>query len=101
MTAQRRKPTPARSTGYSLEQVVKVTGVSRALLVAYCESGVLPLSPEELAEREFGDELIQTIRRVEFLRQHHGINLTGIRIIGELTREVERLREELRFRMGL
>jgi DNA-binding transcriptional MerR regulator len=100
MTAQRRKSPAVRSAGYSLEQVVKVTGVSRALLVAYCESGVLPLSPEELAEREFGDDLIQTIRRVEFLRQHHGINLTGIRIIGELTREVERLREELRFRLG-
>jgi hypothetical protein len=40
---------------------------------------------------------VRSIRRIEFLREQHGINLAGIRIIAGLMREVERLREELRF----
>ncbi len=77
-----------------------IAGVSRAVLVAYCESGVLPVSPAKLDACAGDDEMIRTIRRLEFLREHHGINLAGIRIIAELMREVERLREELRFRLG-
>lgn len=98
MTKPRRSQSASTEAGYSLEKVVQLTGVSRAVLVAYCESRVLPLSPDDLATRTFDDELIRAIRRIEILREHHGINLTGIRMIRELTQEVERLRGELRFR---
>ena len=94
---RRRNEAPA---GYTLKKVVQLTGVSRAVLVAYCESGVLPLSPDDLSPRTFDDELIRAIRRIEVLRERHGINLTGIRMIRELMRELEWLRGELRFRMG-
>ena len=36
------------------------------------------------------------LRRIEWLRVEHGLNLAGLRIISELSREVERLREEVR-----
>ena len=98
MTTSRRRT--EKVSGYTLEKVVKLTGVSRAVLVAYCESGVLPLSPDDLKRRRFDDALIRTIRRIEVLRQEHGVNLTGIRIISELMVEVERLRGELRFRLA-
>lgn len=93
---RRRNEAPA---GYTLKKVVQLTGVSRAVLVAYCESGVLPLSPDDLSARIFDDELIRFIRRIEILRERHGINLIGIRMIHELMQEVERLRGELRFRV--
>ena len=92
--ARGKRSRPARGPG------AQIAGVSRAVLVAYCESGVLPLRPGELDQCADDDEMIRTIRRIEYLREHHGINLAGIRIIAELMREVERLREELRFRMG-
>lgn len=88
---------PARA---SARAAAPIAGVSRAVLVAYCESGVLPVPPARLDDCAGDDELIRTIRRIEFLREQHGINLAGIRIIAELMREVERLREELRFQTG-
>ena len=100
MTKLHRAKRTSNPAGYPLEKVVQLTGVSRAVLVAYCESGVLPLSPDDLATRTFDDELIRAIRRIEVLREHHGINLTGIRMIRELMQEVERLRGELRFQAG-
>lgn len=99
MTAITRKAGGKRTRSLS-KPPVQIAGVSRAVLVAYCESGVLPVSPAKLDLCAGDDEMIRTIRRIEYLREHHGINLAGIRIIAELMREVERLREELRFRMG-
>jgi len=99
MTTVTRKAGSKRSRA-TTRPPAQIAGVSRAVLVAYCESGVLPIAPAQLDEGALDDELVRTIRRIEFLREHHGINLAGIRIIAELMREVERLREELRFRMG-
>lgn len=92
------KKPPAALPRRSLTRVLQSTGVSRAVLIAYCEYGIIPFTLEELQARGCDDDFIQTVRRIEFLREHHGINLAGIRIIAELMREVERLREELRFR---
>lgn len=99
MTTIARKAGSKRTRALS-KPSAQIAGVSRAVLVAYCESGVLPVSPAKLDQCAGDDEMIRTIRRIEYLREHHGINLTGIRIIAELMREVERLREELRFRLG-
>jgi hypothetical protein len=38
------------------------------------------------------------LRRIEYLRTAYGLNLIGIKLIMDLLTEVERLREELRFR---
>lgn len=98
MTSIARKP-GAKRPRTTTPPTMQIAGVSRAVLVAYCESGVLPVSPAKLDHCAGDDEMIQTIRRIEYLREHHGINLAGIRIIAELMRELERLRKELRFRM--
>jgi DNA-binding transcriptional MerR regulator len=45
----------------------------------------------------FNDEAIRTLRRIEYLRDGCGINLTGIKLIMQLTKEVEFLRQELHF----
>jgi len=89
--------TPRKRTGRTAAGASPIAGVSRAVLVAYCESGVLPVSPAKLDEYAQDDGMIRTIRRIEFLREEHGINLAGIRIIAGLMRELESLRGELKF----
>jgi DNA-binding transcriptional MerR regulator len=45
----------------------------------------------------FNDEAIRILRRIDYLRTACGLNLRGIKLMLELSREVERLREELNF----
>jgi hypothetical protein len=92
------RPTLTSATrSYTLERVLQITGVSRQTLVAYCEHGILPLTPEDMERAIFDDELVWAIRRTTFLQQRHGINLAGLRLINRLLTEVEQLRRELRF----
>ena len=43
----------------------------------------------------FDDEAIRALRRIEYLRADCGINLTGIKLIMDLTKELEMLRQEI------
>ena len=87
------------TVSYSVTKVVSITGVNRETLVQYCESGLLPISPDRLEDSEFDDQLVNLICRVESLRIVHGVNLAGIRMILTLTEELENLRRELKFRV--
>ncbi|HVK57777.1 MAG TPA: chaperone modulator CbpM [Candidatus Kapabacteria bacterium] len=83
---------------YNLEGVVHLTGVSRRSVLLYCKSGLVQARQDpEIGALAFDDEAIYTIRRVEYLRSHRGINLDGIRMILELMNEVRRLEHEMRF----
>ncbi|MGZ8900948.1 MAG: chaperone modulator CbpM [Limisphaerales bacterium] len=83
---------------YNLEGVVHLTGVSRRSILLYCKSGLVrAMEDPEIGALAFDDEAIYTIRRVEYLRAHRGINLDGIRMIFDLLREVRRLEHEMRF----
>ncbi len=87
------------NVAYTFETVVAITGVDRTTIIEYCETGLVPVASGPVENAEFDDELINLIRRVETLRTVHGINRTGIQMILELTNEVERLRQELKFRL--
>lgn len=83
---------------YNLEGVVHLTGVSRRSVLLYCKSGLVRAHQDpEVGTLAFDDEAIYTIRRVEYLRSHRGINLDGIRMIFDLMNEVRRLEHEMRF----
>ncbi len=85
-------------TLYNLDAVARLTGVPRRTILVYCNSGLVePVQSEDSGAWHFDDAGIHRIRDIDFLRRQHGINLTGLKMIYELTREVERLREELRF----
>jgi len=84
---------------YSFEKVIAITGVDRTTIIEYCETGLLPIVAEQVEETEFDDQLISLIRHVETLRTVHGINHTGVQMILDLTEEVEKLRQELKFRV--
>jgi DNA-binding transcriptional MerR regulator len=89
---------PQPGVFYSLEAVVHLTGVSRRSVLLYCKSGLVRAQQDpDVGSLAFDDEAIYTIRRVEYLRSHRGINLDGIRMIFELVNEVRRLEHEMRF----
>lgn len=89
---------PEPGVCYTLESVVHMTGVSRRSILVYCRSGLVPARTEAEPEAmTFDDEAIYAIRQIEFLREAHGINLAGIRVIFELMGELRRLQEEMRF----
>lgn len=89
---------PEPGAVYSLETTACYAGVTRRTVLIYWKHGMvrpLDLFPDEAPL--FTDESIQRIRRIEFLRRTHGINLASVKIILNLSLEVERLREELNF----
>lgn len=90
---------PAPDTSYTLEAVCHMTGAPRRDVLIYCRSGLIqPLTATDRDPMTFGEEAIYLIRRIQYLRNSHGVNLAGIRIVFHLLRELEQLRDEIRFR---
>lgn len=85
-------------TLYSLETASHLTGVHRDLLQHYCRIGLLG---EERATSEaepiFDDDALYEVRRIEHLRRHHGVNLRALPLLRDMSREIDRLRAEVRF----
>jgi DNA-binding transcriptional MerR regulator len=89
---------PQPGVFYPLEVAAHLTGVSRRTILIYCRSGLIcPVEPPEQSPMQFDEHAIYRIRRIEYLRTAHGINLAGIKMIFELLRDIEDLREEIRF----
>ena len=81
---------PHATSGYTLEILTQITGVSRQVLIQYQEHDII--------RPGFDDETVRTLRRLEHLRETCEMNLTGLRLVAELLEEVERLRQERRTR---
>lgn len=82
---------------YSIDAVVHLTQTPRHQIAVYCRHGLI--APVTMPEREgwwFDEEAIRELRRIECLRVDYGLSLAGLRVLSELLREVERLREEVR-----
>jgi DNA-binding transcriptional MerR regulator len=93
---------PVAQDVYSIETVVSITHVPRHQIAVYCRHGLV--SPVSSPAREgwwFDQEAIRELRLLERLRLDHAINLTGLRLISDLSREVERLRDEVRILRGV
>jgi hypothetical protein len=83
---------------YTIEAVVHITQTPRHLIAVYCHHGLIsPLAPPERDGWQFDDEAIRELRRIERLRAEFGLELPALRLVVELHREIERLREEVRF----
>jgi len=88
---------PIAEDVYSIETVVHITQTPRHQIAVYCRHGLI--SPVTEPERDgwwFDHEAIRALRRIECLRVDYEMNLAGLRVISELFREVEQLREEVR-----
>jgi DNA-binding transcriptional MerR regulator len=89
---------PKPNVLYGLDAAAHLAGVSRRSILIYCRDGLIqPVVHPPYGVMEFTEEAIYTIRRIEYLRTVHGLDLTWLKTMFDLLDEVERLRAELRF----
>jgi DNA-binding transcriptional MerR regulator len=90
---------PDARTVYTLEAAARLTQLPRRLIAVYFRNGLVsPVMDPACSGWYFNDEAIRILRRIEYLRTACGLNIVGIKLIMDLAREVEQLREELNFR---
>src|SRR5437588_9518934 len=83
---------PPADAVYSIEAAAKLAGVSRRTILVYCKHHLLsPLLDTGGEGYSFDGDGVRSLRRIEALRTVCGDDFTGIRIILDLTRELERL----------
>ncbi len=99
---KKRRPSrrPAASQGaethYTLEVVCEIAGVPRRTVLRYKEHGLIPTAAANgPGERQFDDEALRALRRIEHLRAHYEMNLRTLKFTLGLLGELERLRDNL------
>jgi MerR-like DNA binding protein len=81
---------PPADTVYTIEAAAQLAGVPRRTILVYCKHRLLsPLF--DTAGYSFDGDGIRSLRRIEALRTVCGDDFAGIRIILDLTKELERL----------
>ncbi len=89
---------PKPNVQYSLDAAAHLAGVPRRSILIYCRAGLIrPVLLPPHGVMEFTEEAIYAVRRIEYLRTTHGLDLACLKTMFDLLDEVERLRAELRF----
>ena len=84
-------------TPYSLSVAARLAAVQPDLLQHYCRIGLLGETRTNAAvEPVFDDNALYAVRRMENLREHHGVSLRALAVVCDQAREIERLHGELR-----
>ena len=90
---------PEADATYALDVVVELTGVSSQTILQYREHGLIsPVTDSDSGTDYFDDEALRTLRRIEHLRAYCELNVSGLKLVLSLLKEVEQLRAELRSR---
>ncbi|MCS7091097.1 MAG: hypothetical protein RMN51_00010 [Verrucomicrobiota bacterium] len=85
----------------SLERAEQLTRIPRRRIALYYRYGLVsPVHDPEMGGWFFNDEGLQALRRVDHLYQVCGLKPSLIRMLMGLMREIEELRQELRFWRG-
>ena len=83
---------PPADTVYTIEAAAQITGLPRRAILVYCKHRLLsPLFDTRAEGYSFDGDGIRSLRRIEALRTVCGDDFAGIRIILDLTKELERL----------
>ena len=83
---------PPADTVYTIETAAQLAGVPRRSILIYCKHRLLsPLIDAGVEGYSFDGDGIRSLRRIEALRTVCGDDFAGIRIILDLTKELERL----------
>jgi len=89
---------PAPEVIYSIEEAARLAQVPRRLIAVYFRHGLVsPAADPYIGGWYFDGEGIRALRQIERLRNSLGMNLTAVKLVLELTHELERLRQEVRF----
>ncbi|HTB79390.1 MAG TPA: MerR family transcriptional regulator [Opitutaceae bacterium] len=84
---------------YTLEVVVELTGVSSQTILHYQEQGLIsPVAASGSGVRQFNDEALRTLRRLEHLRTRYEMNLRALKFTLGLLDKMESLQADLRAR---
>ena len=83
---------PPADAVYSIEAAAKLAGVPPRSILVYCKHRLLsPLIDAEVEGYSFDGDRIRSLRRIEALRAVCGDDFAGIKIILDLTKELEHL----------
>src|SRR5437868_5619429 len=86
---------PPADAVYSIEPAAKLAGIPRRTILVYCRHRLLsPLLDSGVEGYSFDGDGIRSLRRIEALRTVCGDDFTGIRIILDLTKELEHLQAD-------
>jgi DNA-binding transcriptional MerR regulator len=84
---------PPADAIYSIEAAAQLAGVPRRTILVYCKHRLLsPLF--DTGGYSFDGDGVRSLRRIEALRTVCGDDFAGIRIILDLTKELERLQAD-------
>ena len=86
---------PPADAVYTIEAAAQLAGVPRRTILVYCKHRLLsPLLDARVQGYSFDGDGIRSLRRIEALRTVCGDDFAGIRIILDLTKELERLQAD-------
>ena len=89
---------PPPDAVYTIEATSQLVDIPRHTILVYCKHRlVMPVIDARNRGYFFDREGIRTLRRIEALRVVCGDHFAGIRIILDLTKELERLQAAVRF----
>jgi DNA-binding transcriptional MerR regulator len=89
---------PQPNVLYSLDATARLAGVPRRSILIYCRAGLVqPVVQPPYGVMEFTEEAVYAVRRIEYMRTVHGLDLAWLKTMFDLLDEVERLHAELRF----
>ena len=80
---------------YHLKEILATTGISRRTLRVYEEVGLVVASAKRGRSPLYAEGTIETVERIQRLRQDLGVNLAGVQVILEMRRKIEDLQSNL------
>ena len=85
---------PPADAVYTIEAAAQLAGVPRRTILVYCKHRLLSPLDTEVEGYSFDGDGVRSLRRIEALRTVCGDDFAGIRIILDLTKELERLQAD-------
>jgi len=80
---------------YRLREVIEVTGLTRRTLRVYEEAGLVAPAAREEQTPLYSEETVETLRRIQRLRDDLGVNLAGVQVILEMRHKILELQTHL------
>lgn len=86
---------PDPNAVYSLEWAASYSGMPRRQIVLYARHGLIRPAVDPREGWYFTLQALHTLRRIHALQSTHRLHLAGMKLVLDLMREIERLREEM------
>lgn len=88
---------PSPDTLYTLDVTARLTNMSRHGIIVCAKRGLISSYRDEMGAYYFNDNAIRVLRSIQHLHIVCGFNLSGIKMVLDLLKEVESLQAEIRF----